>query len=88
MTKQYKIMSRIIELAYDLDGNSLPYDSKNVNVRLRFKIRGSYTVGEGEYQGLPIIEYFSYGGRRVVHYLPKRLEDKINEDCKENDIYI
>lgn len=51
-------MKKVIKLAYDLNGNSVPYNSKDVNVKIRIHGRSI----QAEHHGLPRIWYNYYGG--------------------------
>ncbi len=68
-----------MELAYRLNGTKVPYDSKDANVRIL--IEGNTL--QIDCNGLPRIEYFSYGGWNARKYLPEGLKDIILKDIPE-----
>ncbi|MBI1978908.1 MAG: hypothetical protein HYS62_02475 [Candidatus Aenigmarchaeota archaeon] len=68
-----------LKMAYTIHGDRVPYNSESANVRINVKGRTFHA----EHQGLPFIEYFYYGGPRVVYYLPEPLEKQIKSDISD-----
>ena len=71
-----------IKLAYAIDGTPLSPDAETPTVRIT--IRGGKV--EAECKGLPNLQYQYYGGRRVLTYLPRAIEERIHADLTQSQV--